>query len=37
MDAKCIKCENKAYFDLERDMIICNKCNIEIDYDKLNY
>jgi hypothetical protein len=34
MDAKCLYCSNKANFDIEKNIIICKKCNIEIDYDK---
>ncbi|MDQ6724088.1 MAG: zinc-domain-containing protein [Thermoproteota archaeon] len=34
MDAKCFNCSNKAHFNIEKNKIICKKCNIEIDYDK---
>ena len=34
MDAKCLYCNNKANFDIEKNKIICKKCNIEIDYDE---
>jgi hypothetical protein len=34
MDAKCLYCNNKANFDIEKNKIICKKCNTEIDYDK---
>ncbi len=34
MDAKCFNCNNKANFNIEKNKIICKKCNIEIDYDK---
>ena len=34
MDAKCFNCNNKADFNIENNMIICKKCNIEIGYDE---
>jgi DNA-directed RNA polymerase subunit RPC12/RpoP len=34
MDAKCFNCNNKADFDIEKNKIICKKCNIEIGYDE---
>ncbi len=34
MDAKCLYCNNKANFDIDKNKIICNKCNMEIDYDE---
>jgi hypothetical protein len=34
MDAKCFNCNNKANFDIEKNIIICKRCDIEIDYDK---
>ncbi len=34
MDARCIQCDYKAIFDIEKNKIICNKCNIEVDYEE---
>jgi len=34
MDAKCFNCNNKADFIIEKNKIICKKCNIEIGYDE---
>ncbi|MBA3749829.1 MAG: zinc-domain-containing protein [Nitrosopumilus sp.] len=34
MDAKCPYCNSKANFNIEKNIIICKKCNIEIDFDK---
>ena len=34
MDARCIYCNDKANFEIEKNKIICEKCNIEIDYDE---
>ena len=33
MDARCVNCNNKANFDIEKNRIKCEKCGIEIDYD----
>ncbi len=34
MDAKCFNCNNKADFNIEKNIIICKKCNLEIGYDE---
>jgi hypothetical protein len=34
MDAKCFNCNDKADFNIEKNKIICKKCNIEIGYDE---
>jgi hypothetical protein len=34
MDAKCFNCNNKAVFNIEKNEIICKKCNIQIGYDE---
>ena len=34
MDAKCLYCNEKAIFDIDKNKIICKRCNIEIEYDK---
>ena len=34
MDAKCFNCNNKADFNIEKNEIICKKCNIQISYDE---
>lgn len=33
MDARCVNCNNKANFDIEKNRIKCEKCGMEIDYD----
>lgn len=33
MDAKCLYCNNKADFDIEKNKIICTGCGVELDYD----
>lgn len=33
MDARCINCNNRANFDIEKNMIKCEKCGMEINYD----
>ena len=34
MDARCVNCNSKANFDIEKNKIICKKCGMEIDYDE---
>ncbi len=34
MDARCVNCNNKANFDIEKNKIKCEKCGMEIDYDE---
>ncbi len=34
MDAKCLYCNEKAIFDIDKNKIMCKRCNIEIEYDK---
>ncbi|HEY6537164.1 MAG TPA: zinc-domain-containing protein [Candidatus Nitrosocosmicus sp.] len=33
MDAKCLYCNEKAIFDIDKNRIICKKCNVEMEYD----
>jgi hypothetical protein len=34
MDAKCLYCNNKANFDIDKNKINCTYCNRELDYDE---
>jgi hypothetical protein len=34
MDARCLNCNMKADFDIEKNKITCKKCGLEIDYDE---
>ena len=34
MDAKCLYCNEKAFFDIDNNKIICKRCNVEIEYDR---
>lgn len=34
MDARCVNCNDKAKYELDKNKIICDKCNLEIDYDE---
>jgi hypothetical protein len=34
MDARCLNCNNNDNYDIEKSKIICERCDIEIDYDK---
>ncbi len=34
MDARCVNCNDKATYELDKNKIICDKCNMEIDYDE---
>ena len=34
MDARCVNCNNKANFDIEKNEIKCEKCGMKIDYDE---
>jgi hypothetical protein len=33
MDARCVNCNRKASYDIEKNNIKCEKCGMEIDYD----
>lgn len=33
VDARCVNCNNKANFNIEKNKIKCEKCGMEIDYD----
>ena len=33
MDAKCVNCNMKADFDIDKDKITCKGCGLEIDYE----
>ena len=33
MDARCVNCNMKADFDIEKNKVRCKRCGLEIDYD----
>ena len=34
MDARCVNCNMKADFNIEKNKITCKLCGLEIDYDE---
>lgn len=33
MDARCVNCNKKADYNIEKNKIICQHCGLEIEYD----
>ncbi len=34
MEAKCFNCNSRADFDIDKNKVICERCDIIIDYDE---
>ncbi|GKS62335.1 hypothetical protein YTPLAS21_17930 [Candidatus Nitrosocosmicus sp.] len=34
MDARCVNCNKKADFDIDKSKVTCKECGLELDYEE---
>ena len=34
MDARCVNCNRKADFDIDKNKVTCKECGLELDYEE---